>query len=155
MISPTCTNSPGSWPASTAMPPVRGSPISACCIVTATVPDAGVCRCAILQLPARIRVLDWIGSSLPTLTKSRNHKKREDDNLLKREFDRSKALRIVSVIAILALLIMILVGLFAPGLPYSLVTPPAVAVDSTAFLNELEPLTDSKVTHNNQIEVLE
>jgi cardiolipin synthase len=99
--------------------------------------------------------LDWIGSSLPTLTKSRNHKKREDDNLLKREFDRSKALRIVSVIAILALLIMILVGLFAPGLPYSLVTPPAVAVDTTAFLNELEPLTDSKVTHNNQIEVLE
>ena len=92
---------------------------------------------------------------MPTLTKSRSQKEQTDDNLLKREFDRSKLLRIVSVAAILALLIMILVGLFAPGLPYSLVTRPAVAVDSPAFLDELEPLTDSKITRNNHIEILE
>jgi cardiolipin synthase len=47
------------------------------------------------------------------------------------------------------------VGLFAPGLEYSLVAPPEVAVDEQAFLNELEALVSSKITRNNQIEVIE
>lgn len=50
---------------------------------------------------------------------------------------------------------LILAGLFAPGLQYSLVSPPSVGVDSKAFLDELEPLTNSKITSNNQIQVLE
>ena len=50
---------------------------------------------------------------------------------------------------------MILVGLFAPGLKYSLVTPPEVSVSAPAFLNELEPLVSSKISRNNQIEVIE
>lgn len=133
----------------------RGLPISAFCTATGTVLDRRGQRGAILQLAVRIRVLDSKGAAaLPTLTKPHSRRKREDDNLLKREFDHSKALRIVSVVAILALLIMILVGLFAPGLPYSLATPPTFAVDSPAFLNELEPLTDSKITRNNQVEVV-
>ena len=50
---------------------------------------------------------------------------------------------------------MVLVGLFAPGLRYSLVNPVAVSIDSAAFLNELEPVVNSKITRNNQIEVIE
>jgi cardiolipin synthase len=93
---------------------------------------------------------------LPTQTKGvRSGKKNSGESLLTREFEHSETLRIVSVVAILAIAILILVGLFAPGLRYSLVTPPAVVVDSPAFLNELEPLVGSKITPNNQIEVLE
>ena len=77
------------------------------------------------------------------------------DGLLKKEFDRFESLRIVAVIAILAICAMVLVGLFAPGLRYSLVNPIAVPIDSPTFLNELEPLVNSKITRNNQISVIE
>jgi cardiolipin synthase A/B len=40
-------------------------------------------------------------------------------------------------------------------LRYSLATPPRAAVDSPAFLNELEPLVNSKITRNNHLEVIE
>jgi cardiolipin synthase len=93
---------------------------------------------------------------LPTQTKpARKPKKNHLGSLLKREFDRSETLRIVGSIAILAICILVLVGLFAPGLRYSLVNPVAVPIDSAAFLNELEPLVNSKITQNNQIEVIE
>jgi cardiolipin synthase len=96
------------------------------------------------------------GAALPTQTKpaSKRSKKRAD-GLLKREFDRFESLRIIAVIAILAICAMVLVGLFAPGLRYSLVNPIAVPIDSPAFLNELEPLVNSKITGNDQIEVIE
>ena len=77
------------------------------------------------------------------------------DTLLKDEFDHSRILRIVAVISISALAIMVVAGLFAPGLRYSLVVRPGAPVDSPAFLNELEPLVSSKITGNNQIEVIE
>lgn len=51
--------------------------------------------------------------------------------------------------------ILIVVGLFAPGLKYSLVPPPQLSVDQPAFLNELEPMVSSKITRNNLIEVIE
>jgi cardiolipin synthase len=93
---------------------------------------------------------------LPTQTKpARQAKKNHTGSLLKREFDRSETLRIVGAIAILAICVMVLVGLFAPGLQYSLVNPVAVPIDSAPFLNELEPLVNSKITRNNQIEVIE
>jgi len=93
---------------------------------------------------------------LPTQTKPAPKRgKHSADSLLKREFDRFKVLRIVAVIAILALCVMVLVGLFAPGLRYSLVNPVAVPIDSAEFLNELEPLVNSKITRNNLIEVIE
>jgi cardiolipin synthase A/B len=85
----------------------------------------------------------------------RNGKKIEGDGLLAQEFERHRALRIVAVISISAIATLILVGLFAPGLEYSLVPPPAVAVDTHPFLNELEPLVSSKITTNNQITVIE
>jgi hypothetical protein len=44
---------------------------------------------------------------------------------------------------IAAVAVLILAGLFAPGLRYSLATPMAVPVDSAAFLNELGPLVNS------------
>ncbi|HKS75682.1 MAG TPA: hypothetical protein VJQ82_20895, partial [Terriglobales bacterium] len=60
--------------------------------------------------------------------------------LLKTEYDHSETLRIAGLIAIVAICVMVIVGLFAPGLRYSLVNPIAVPIDSAAFLSELEPL---------------
>ena len=112
---------------------------------------------AILKQAYRIRVSDLERrSSLPTQTKRvRSRKKDERDSLLTKEFERSRTLRIVSVGSILAIAIFILVGLFAPGLRYSLVAPPQGPVDAQAFLNELEPLVSSKITRHNRIEVIE
>lgn len=93
---------------------------------------------------------------MPTQIKpARNPKKHYTGSLLKKEFDRSESLRIVGAIAILALAVMVLVGLFAPGLHYSLTNPVAVPIDSAPFLNELEPVVNSKITRNNQIEIIE
>ena len=93
---------------------------------------------------------------MSTQTKpARKPAKHPADSLLKREFDRHETLRLVAVLAIAALGIMVLVGLFWPGLRYSLVNPIAVPIDSDAFLNELEPLVNSKITRNNKIEVIE
>ena len=89
---------------------------------------------------------------MPTQTKRvRSRKKNQGDSLLTKEFERFRTLRIVAVISILAIAILVLVGLFAPGLRYSLVAPPEVPVEAQAFLNELEPLVSSKITRNNQI----
>jgi cardiolipin synthase A/B len=85
----------------------------------------------------------------------RRHKPKQGDSFFKREFDHSEFLRIISLVAILALAALVLAGLFAPGLRYSLATPPRAAVDSPAFLNELEPLVNSKITRNNHLEVIE
>jgi cardiolipin synthase len=94
--------------------------------------------------------------ALPTQTKQKSGRKRAaSGSLLKREFDDSETLRIVAVVAIVAIVILILTGLFAPGLRYGLVVPPEKPVDGQAFLNELEPLVSSKITRNNQIEVIE
>src|SRR5438094_1969261 len=93
---------------------------------------------------------------LPTqTTRVRSRKKSERDSFLAQEFQRHRTLRIAAVISLVAIAMLILVGLFAPGLKYSLVARPAVAVDAPAFLNELEALVSSKITRNNQIEVIE
>lgn len=77
-----------------------------------------------------------------------------DEGVLEKEFRHSGLLRIVAVIAIVAMGILILAGLFAPGLRYSLVAPPAGPLDAPSFVNELESLVDSKLTENNSIEVI-
>ena len=64
-------------------------------------------------------------------------------------------MRIIALIAILAFASLILAGLFAPGLKYSLATTPKYSVDAPQFFDELEPLVNSKLTRNNSIEVLE
>jgi len=93
---------------------------------------------------------------LPTETKSgRRATKRHHDDVLKKEFDRHEALRIIALIAILAFASLIVAGLFAPGLKYSLAIQPKFAVDAPQFLDELEPVVNSKVTRNNSVDVLE
>jgi cardiolipin synthase len=93
---------------------------------------------------------------LPTQTKHESRRKNaESDSVLRKEFEKSQTLRIIAVIALVAIAILILTGLFAPGLRYSLVVPLEEPVDAQAFLNELEPLVSSKVTRNNQIEVIQ
>ncbi len=69
------------------------------------------------------------------------------------EFEKSRALRIVAVIAILGFTTWILAALFSHGPRYSLVASTHVPVESEAFLKQIEPLVNSKVTTNNQIEV--
>jgi len=78
----------------------------------------------------------------------------KDEGVLEKEFKHSGLLRIVAVIAIVAMAFLILAGLFAPGLGYSLVEPPAGPVDAPVFINELESLVDSKLTRNNSVEVI-
>jgi cardiolipin synthase len=93
---------------------------------------------------------------LPTQTKpAPKDRKHPSESLLKKELDRHESLRIAAIVALLAICAMVLVGLFAPGLRYSLVNPVAVPIESAEFLNELEPLVNSKITRNNQIEVIE
>jgi cardiolipin synthase len=89
---------------------------------------------------------------LPTKAKTaRSGGKKE--TLLAMEFEKSRALRIVAVIAILAITTWILAALFSHGPEYSLVAPARVPVESETFLKQVEPLLNSKVTTNNQIEV--
>jgi cardiolipin synthase A/B len=78
----------------------------------------------------------------------------KDEGVLEKEFGNSGLLRIVAVIAIVAMGILVLAGLFAPGLRYSIVEPPAGPVDAPTFVNELESLVDSKLTRSNSIEVI-
>ena len=92
---------------------------------------------------------------MATQTKPAPKHKHPSDSLLKKELDRHESLRIAGVVAMFAIAAMVLVGLFAPGLRYSLVNPVAVPLDSTPFLNELEPLVNSKITRNNEIQVIE
>jgi cardiolipin synthase len=94
---------------------------------------------------------------LPTQTKTRKtrHSKGQHEDFLKKEFDHSEILRIVALIAILAIATLVLAGLFAPGPRYALANPPQSSVETPAFLDELEPLVNSKITRNNSIDVLE
>jgi cardiolipin synthase A/B len=98
---------------------------------------------------------------LPTQTKSaRRHsgakkKSGSGNSLLKTEFDHSEALRIAALVALVAMVTLILAGLFAPGLHYSLATPPKDPIESKAFLNQLESVTNSKITSNDRVQVLE
>jgi cardiolipin synthase A/B len=78
----------------------------------------------------------------------------KDEGVLEKQFEHSGLLRVVSLLAIAAMAILILGGLFAPGLRYSLIEPPAGPVDAPAFANELESLVDSKLTHDNSLEVI-
>jgi len=93
---------------------------------------------------------------LATKTKIRRSRtEAQHGDVLKKEFDQHEALRIIALIAILAFASLIIAGLFAPGPKYSLATPPRFPVDAPQFLEELEPLVNSKLTRNNSIEVLE
>jgi cardiolipin synthase A/B len=100
--------------------------------------------------------VDQRGALLPSQTKRvRSRKEGEDNSFLAQEFEQHRTLRIIAAVSILAIGTLILVGLFAPGLEYSLVARPGLAVDAQPFLNELEALGSSKITRNNQIEVIE
>ncbi len=78
---------------------------------------------------------------------------RKEESLLAMEFEKSRALRIVAVIAILGFTTWILAALFSHGPRYSLVASTHGPVESEAFLKQIEPLVNSKVTTNNQIDL--
>jgi cardiolipin synthase len=85
---------------------------------------------------------------------SKKTSKRPDQGPLATEFRRSRALRIIAVIAILAVAGWIIAGLFAPGPRYSLTSRPALLSESQPFLEQLAPLADSAITRGNRIEAL-
>jgi hypothetical protein len=81
-------------------------------------------------------------------------RKSKQQDILDDEFRRHRALRILAVVCILAVLGWIFVALFAPGLKYQVAQTPTTAIDSPEFLRELEALTDSRLSRNNRIESL-
>ena len=85
---------------------------------------------------------------------SKKPSKRPDQGPLAAEFRRSRALRIVAVIAILAVAGWIIAGLFAPGPRYALTSRPALLSESQPFREQLAALTDSAITRGNRIEAL-
>jgi cardiolipin synthase len=85
---------------------------------------------------------------------ARNKRKRADDSVLEREFEQSRALRIVALVSILAVSAWLVAALFAPGLRYTLASLPQASPESEDFLNELAPLVNSKITRGNQIQIL-
>jgi cardiolipin synthase A/B len=68
------------------------------------------------------------------------------------EFDRSRALRIFAVIAIVMVVSWILVALFGPTPDYKLANGLTAPLDSTEFVHELEAMTNSRASTNNAVE---
>jgi cardiolipin synthase len=85
---------------------------------------------------------------------ARSRRKQHDDSVLEAEFERFKTLRILALVSILAVTGWFVAALFAPGLRYSLATPPQASIESESFLKELEPLVNSKIARENQVQVL-
>src|SRR5437868_14524159 len=81
-------------------------------------------------------------------------RKGRQQDVLDAEFRRHRALRILAVVCIVAVLGWVAVALFSPGLKYQLTQPITAPLDSPEFLRELEGLTNSRVTHNNRVEAL-
>jgi cardiolipin synthase len=72
--------------------------------------------------------------------------------MLRLEFDRSRALRIVGIVAILVILGWIAAALFAPGPDYKLTGIPAAPLDSDLFIHEVQSMTGARITHSNSVE---
>lgn len=74
------------------------------------------------------------------------------DARLRLEFSRSRALRVVAIVAILVVLVWILAALFAPGPDYKLTAAPTAPLDSDLYVHELQAMTGARITHANSIE---
>lgn len=74
--------------------------------------------------------------------------------LFAEEFRESKALRVISVVALVAIGILLFIALFGPRLPYKLSTPPPQPIDSSEFVAQLEALADAKLVDGNHVEPL-
>ncbi len=61
---------------------------------------------------------------------------------------------VASMIAILIMALIIFVALFDPGLRYKIAAPKAEPLDSGEFLSVLEAVTDAKVNHRAELQVL-
>jgi cardiolipin synthase A/B len=80
--------------------------------------------------------------------------KREVEAELERRWQKSKPLRIVAFISILAVLSWIVIALFSPVLRYQLAKPPAAPITSEQFRRELQALTQSRFADGVSIEPL-
>jgi cardiolipin synthase len=80
--------------------------------------------------------------------------KREVEAELERRWEKSKPLRIVAFISILAVLSWIVIALFSPTLKYKLAKPPAAPITSDQFRRELQALTNSRFSDGVSVEPL-
>ncbi|MDT8067233.1 MAG: cardiolipin synthase [Terriglobia bacterium] len=76
----------------------------------------------------------------------------EFDAKLREEFDRSRVLRTVAIVAILLILGWIIAALFAPGPDYKLTAAPTAPLDSDLYIHELQAMTGARITHSNSID---
>jgi cardiolipin synthase len=91
-----------------------------------------------------------LSKRLPARRKRAGH----SGELFAEEFRESKALRVISVVALVAISILLFIALFGPRLPYNLSTPPPQPIDSPQFVAQLEALADAKLVDGNHIEPL-
>jgi len=73
---------------------------------------------------------------------------------LKTEFDRSEALRVISMVCIGIVGLWIIVALFSPGVHYRMEASPSIPLDSQNYERELEALCGGTIRPGNQIQVL-
>jgi cardiolipin synthase len=59
-----------------------------------------------------------------------------------------------AALGVLLLALIVVLALFAPGLPYTIARPPSVALDSPEFFRILEALSDAQCHHRASVEVL-
>jgi cardiolipin synthase len=76
------------------------------------------------------------------------------ERVVAEEFHRSRALRIVSIIAILVVTSWLLLALFSPGPEYKLVHAPSGAIGSPEFIHELRSLADAGISRATRVDVL-
>ena len=70
------------------------------------------------------------------------------------EFTVSTGFLVVAYIAIGFMALLVYLALFEPGLRYKISSPGKQSLESDGFLRTLEAVTDSKVSHNTELEVL-
>src|SRR5882724_4760173 len=66
----------------------------------------------------------------------------------------STSFMVIAYLSIIAMAVLIIVGLFDPGLRYKVSASPSESNDSDDFLHTLEALVDARVNHNTQLTVL-
>ena len=77
-----------------------------------------------------------------------------DKDALEAEFQRSRTLRILAIVALIIVIAWFLLALFEPGLKYEFSASTAYPIDSKEFLSELEALSDARVAWHSTVQPL-
>lgn len=80
--------------------------------------------------------------------------RREVEAVLQKRWEKSKPLRIIALISLLAVASWIVVALFSPALKYQLAQAPSASMSSEEFMRELQALTNGRFGKDATIEPL-